>query len=205
MATNIEIEAKALITKEEYEKLVNTYGPIKIKEFDQTNYYIESKNLDLKKLGVGLRIRKKDDGCVINLKAPLSEGLLEKQTKLTDNQFENFLDHGIFPDCSLKDFIFMIGFDPNKLSIVSQLKTHRIEVELDDGKSIFSIDKNEYNGTIDYELEMNSATLLQAKNRLQTICIQNGVEYKDNPRSKQTRCLESMENKKWVSKLIFIY
>lgn len=192
MATNIEIEAKVLITKEDYDKLVKIYSKEKTDEFDQVNYYIESKNLDLKKLGVGLRIRKKDNSYVMTLKAPMSEGLLEKNAQLNEDQYKEFKEKGIFPDCYIKEFVKMLGFDPDLLKIRAQLKTHRIEIPLDDGKNTFSIDKNEYNKITDFELEMNSNSLLRAKNKLQEICEINGVPYKDNTRSKQTRCLETL-------------
>ena len=167
MATNIEIEAKVLITKEDYDKLVKIYSKEKTDEFAQVNYYIESKDLDLKKLGVGLRIRKKDNSYVMTLKAPMSEGLLEKNAQLNEDQYKEFKEKGIFPDCYIKEFIKMLGFDPDLLKIRAQLKTHRIEIPLDDGKNTFSIDKNEYNKITDFELEMNSNSLLRAKNKLQ--------------------------------------
>lgn len=192
MATNIEIEAKVLITKEDYDKLVEIYSKEKSDEFDQVNYYIESKDLGLKKLGVGLRIRKKNNSYVMTLKAPMSEGLLEKNAQLNEEQYKEFKEKGIFPDCYIKEFVKMLGFDPDLLKIRAQLKTHRIEIPLDDGKNAFSIDRNEYNKITDYELEMNSNSLLRAKNKLQEICEINGVPYKDNTRSKQTRCLESL-------------
>ncbi len=46
MATNIEIEAKVLITEEEYERLVKSLSKNVVAEYDQINYYIESKDFD---------------------------------------------------------------------------------------------------------------------------------------------------------------
>lgn len=192
MATNIEIEAKVLISKDDYDKLISVYDRKKSDEFDQINYYIESDNLDLKSLGIGLRIRNKSQIFQMTLKAPLSEGLLEKNAFISFEQYEDFKEKGIFPDCSIQEFVRMLGFDPKQLKIVAQLKTHRVEIPLDDGKHILSIDRNEYNGITDYELEMNSNSLLRAKNKLQEICDDNGVPYKDNSHSKQTRCLETI-------------
>lgn len=192
MATNIEIEAKVLITKDEYDKLMSIYETRTSDEFDQVNYYIESENLDLKKLGIGLRIRKKNRTYVMTLKAPMCEGLLEKYAQLTAEQYDEFKTEGIFPDCSIKEFVQMLGFDPAQLKIVSSLKTHRVEIPLEEGKHTFSIDKNDYNKITDYELEMNSNSLDKAKQKLKEVCEENGIVYKDNPRSKQTRCLESL-------------
>ena len=192
MATNIEIEAKVLITKDDYDKLMALYEDKVTDEFDQTNYYVESKNLDLKKLGVGLRIRRKGRNYALTIKAPLSERLLEKNTPITQEQYEAFKTKGIFPDCVIKEYILMLGFEPKDLKIVSSLKTHRVEIPLEEGKHTLSIDKNDYNKITDYELEMNSDSLNRAKTKLKEICEENGISYKDNPRSKQTRCLESL-------------
>ena len=98
MATNIEIEAKVLITKEEYDKVVEKMSKFAIGEYDQVNYYIETKDLALKKLGVGLRIRKIDNKYCMTLKAPMSEGLLEKNNTITEDEYLKFKDHNIFPE-----------------------------------------------------------------------------------------------------------
>lgn len=195
MATNIEIEAKVLITKDEYDKLMSLYEDKTTDEFDQTNYYIESKDFGLRKLGVSLRIRKKGRNYHLTIKAPLSEGLLEKKASITQEQYESFKTKGIFPDCLIKEYVLMLGFEPKDLKIVASLKTHRVEIPLEEGKHILSIDKNDYNKITDYELEMNSNSLNRAKDKLKEVCEANGIVYKDNRHSKQTRCLESLDHK----------
>lgn len=192
MATNIEIEAKALIKEEDYNKLIKEFENENAYFFDQTNYYVETKNFDLKKLGVGLRVRSINDKFVLTLKAPMSEGLLEKEENISEDQFVMFEKKNIFPECSLKDFIIMLGFDIKKLKIMAKLRTHRTQLELDEGKHILCIDRNEYNNLVDYELELEGNSLGKAKTRLEQFCIEHEIEYKDNPRSKQTRALESL-------------
>lgn len=192
MATNIEIEAKALIKEEDYNKLIKEFENENSFFFDQTNYYVETKNFDLKKLGVGLRVRSINDKFVLTLKAPMSEGLLEKEENISEDQFVMFEKKNIFPECSLKDFIIMLGFDIKKLKIMAKLRTHRTQLELDEGKHILCIDRNEYNNLVDFELELEGNSLGKAKTRLEQFCIEHEIEYKDNPRSKQTRALESL-------------
>ncbi|MBQ9266194.1 MAG: CYTH domain-containing protein [Bacilli bacterium] len=192
MATNIEIEAKALIKEEDYNKLIKEFENENAFFFDQTNYYVETKNFDLKKLGVGLRVRSINDKFVLTLKAPMSEGLLEKEENISEDQFVMFEKKNIFPECSLKDFIIMLGFDIKKLKIMAKLRTHRTQLELDEGKHILCIDRNEYNNLVDFELELEGNSLGKAKTRLEQFCIEHEIEYKDNPRSKQTRALESL-------------
>lgn len=192
MATNIEIEAKALIKEEDYNKLIKEFENENAFFFDQTNYYVETKNFNLKKLGVGLRVRSINDKFVLTLKAPMSEGLLEKEENISEDQFVMFEKKNIFPECSLKDFIIMLGFDIKKLKIMAKLRTHRTQLELDEGKHILCIDRNEYNNLVDFELELEGNSLGKAKTRLEQFCIEHEIEYKDNPRSKQTRALESL-------------
>jgi len=192
MATNIEIEAKALINEQEYNNLIEALSDADFTVFDQTNYYIETKNFDLKKLGLGLRVRDVNGKYILTLKAPMSEGLLEKEVTISDEQFQLFEKKNIFPECSLKDFIIMLGFEIKKLKILAKLRTHRMQIELDEGKHILCVDKNEYNNLVDYELELEGNSLGKAKTRLEQFCIEHEIDYKDNPRSKQTRALESL-------------
>ena len=57
MAANIEIEAKVLIKKEEYETFLKHFKDKITEQYEQTNYYIDTKDFKLKQLGIGLRIR----------------------------------------------------------------------------------------------------------------------------------------------------
>ena len=43
MATNIEIEAKALIKEQDYNNLIKEFEGANFTVFDQTNYYVETK------------------------------------------------------------------------------------------------------------------------------------------------------------------
>ena len=192
MATNIEIEAKVLITKPEYEKIVKKYKGEEAKEFDQINYYIDTKNFDLKKVGIGLRIRLLNGVYNLTLKVPMGEGILEKNSIVSKKEYEDLLNNKHFPENDVSEFIRMLGYKTEDLLIVTSLETHRYDVNYGEDGSILSIDKNTYNGVTDYELEMGGTSLLKAKTLLQKICNENGVEYEDNPRSKQTRALESL-------------
>lgn len=194
MATNIEIEAKALISKEDYNLVIKHLNADKYKKIKQINYYLDTDEFQLKNLGIGLRIREKDD-FVITLKAPLAEGLLEKNEQITWKQYEELRDTNSFPDCGIKEFLKMLGFNPNDLRIVSSLQTERIEIPDFEEKGSLAIDKNTYNGIIDYELELEGNSLTKAKKYLKEICEQIGIEYKDNLYSKQARALDTITKK----------
>ena len=192
MATNIEIEAKVLINQDEYKRIVRKLQKNILKDKTQVNYYIDTKDYLLKKSGIGLRVRALNNEYIMTLKVPMSEGLLEKNTTLKDDEFINLTFNGKIPENDTTEFVRMLGFEPNDMSVVAKLKTHRLETNYGEEGYEFSIDENEYNNITDYELEMAGNSLLKAKTQLQRICNENGIEYKDNPRSKQTRAMESL-------------
>lgn len=194
MATNIEIEAKVLIKDKEYNNVLSYFKTKVIKEYDQINYYIDTDDLSLKKIGIGLRIREKDGSYVMTLKAPMAEGLLEKDESLSKDQFNAFIKSNKFPELNIEDFIRMLGVNPSTLKVKTELKTHRVEINHDNNTYEFSVDKNEYNNQIDYELEMAGPSLSKAKEMLKAICVETNTFYKDNLKSKETRALESIPN-----------
>ncbi len=193
MATNIEIEAKVLISSEEYENIINTYAGKVIAEYDQVNYYIDSDDFDLKNIGVGLRVRLKDGIYTLTLKAPMSEGLLEKNNSLTEVQFNALFKKGVLPECDIKEFVKMLGKDPETLKVQTVLITHRKEIMVEDENINFSIDKNKYNDLVDFELECSGNSLSRAKDYLKRLCSVSNILYKDNQKSKETRALESIK------------
>lgn len=192
MATNIEIEAKVLISKEEYLKAIKFYKKENVTKINQTNYYIDTDDLYLKKFGILLRIREKGY-FVMNLKAPLAEGLLEKKESITKEQYEDFKNKGIFPTSDIKSFLQMLGVDVNKLKIQTSLFTERTEIDNYEGGEIFSIDKNTYNGITDYELEMEGNSLSRAKNALKEKCLELGIPFIINEKSKQVRAMDTIK------------
>lgn len=192
MATNIEIEAKVLISHKDYKKLINGLSANISREFHQMNYFIETDNFDLRKAGIGLRIRNVNGEYIMTMKAPMSEGLLEKHSTVTLQEYRDFATKQIFPENDICEFVRMLGFDPSKLKIVTSLSTYRVETNYGKEDYLFSIDKNEYNGIIDYELEMAGNSLLTAQTQLKEICDEFGIKYEPNLKSKTTRALESL-------------
>lgn len=190
MATNIEIEAKVLITEEGFKKVKELYEDYANSAYIQTNYYIDTPNFDLRTNGVGLRIRQFENKYVMTLKTPLSEGLLEKTENITKDQYRAMRDQGTFPDIKIKQFIIMLGFNIDELKILTSLKTERIDVAYDSG--LFSMDKNEYQGKVDYELEKESNNLKGAEEFLIDICNKAKIDYKINSKTKQARAFDRL-------------
>lgn len=192
MAANIEIEAKALITKKEYEKIVKIYQGIETDEFDQTNYYIDTDKREIKNMGMGLRIRSIKGLLELTLKAPMAEGLLEKNQSILIQDYKELAYNNKFPSGNISNFITMLGVDVKDLRIIASLTTNRIEYK--EGNSALSIDRNVYNGIVDYELELEGPSLEIVKNQLQEICLKNNIIYKENKQSKQARAMSTINN-----------
>ena len=149
MSNAIEIEAKALISKADYLKLIQKYKDNP--RYMQTNYYIDTEDRLLAKSGIALRVREKQGVYELTLKTPLSQGLLEKNAPITMNEFATFRDFGDFPKGDTARFLTMLDFDVKQLQILTSLSTERIDIELDGG--LLSIDRNAYSGHTDYEVE----------------------------------------------------
>ena len=168
MAANIEIEAKVLISEKDYYNIVERFEDKIIKEYEQVNYYIDTNDFKLKKLGIGLRIRYCFNIYTMTIKCPLSEGLLEKDQIITKEAYLNFKNNNVFPEGSLKEFISMLGINIEELSILAHLRTLRKECDDGNPETTFSIDKNTYNKIVDYELELEGINLTKVKELLKT-------------------------------------
>ncbi len=187
MSNAIEIEAKALVKKEEYERLANKFS--QYASFCQTNHYIDTNDFLLRKEGLGLRIRERNDHYDMTLKAPLSQGLLEKTARLTKNQFDDFISKGIFPDNDLKRFLTMMDIDVKKLKVLASLSTKRIDIPYEGGK--LSLDENEYNDILDYEIELEYNNESDAERLLRELLESEGIRFELNRRPKAIRALDS--------------
>ena len=138
---HLEREFKSALTKEEYELLINKFD-LKNKIYIQTNYYFDTLNHDLRNSHDTLRIRVKEINNHLTYKKETDEGQFETTIVLDNDDANNKIQN---------------GFDANELGInhfvqvVAKLKTSRTRFKYDCGE-IF-IDKNDYYGITDYEIE----------------------------------------------------
>jgi uncharacterized protein YjbK len=189
MATSIEIEAKALLTKKDYNKVLKHFKLDVVDGYIQKNYYIDTENKDLRKLGLSLRVRRLN-GYVISFKLPMAEGLLEKTQTLSREQFEDFETHGKFPEGDISDFIESLYISPSDLKIIATLTTLRIEQEYED--LTLAIDENRYGELQDFELEMEATSMKKAQYLLKKVCEEVGIDYKENLVSRQKRAMDAL-------------
>ncbi len=190
MSTNIEIESKVLLNKDNFEKVIETLHADRYKRVKQINHYIDSKHQTLRRLGCALRIREKDD-FVLTLKTPLSEGLLEKSQTITWKEYELFAKDKIFPEGPIKTFLEILGIKVSELEILTSLTTDRIEITYKEGT--LSLDRNSYSNTIDYELEMEHTSIQHAQDCLVEVCKMADVPCEFNLDSKQARAMKALK------------
>lgn len=189
MATNIEIEVKSLLSKKDYESVLAHFNLDLADGYIQKNYYIDTKDYVLRKMGLSLRIRKLN-GYIMTLKLPMAEGLLEKSQNITREQFLEFQKKGSFPEGTVYDFIESLYVAPEKLVVIASLSTLRIEVPYKD--SILAVDENRYGDQQDYELEMEATAIRHARKLLAAVCEDVGIPFVENTISKQKRAIMAL-------------
>ena len=188
MSNAIEIEAKCLISPEEYKTLVKAFPSAP--RYTQTNYYIDSDARALAAAGIALRVREKAGQYELTLKTPLSQGLLEKSVTISMNEFCAVRDFNEFPKCDLLRFLTMLDFNVAELKILTSLTTERLDVEYEGG--LLSIDRNAYSGKVDYEVEFEFNNLDGAKRILKEFLEGHGVECNFSKVSKTRRAMEAV-------------
>lgn len=194
MSNNMEIEAKMLLSEKEYLALASNILKYNPRVMQQTNYYLDTDDAKLESYGLGLRIREKNGNFEITLKAPLSEGLLEKNCPLTKDEFKSIL-HGENVKNSTFEFLQILGFDIDKIHVICSLSTYRIECDYDGG--LLCIDKSTYGNVTDYELEMEHDSMVDAEEKLKQFCAEANVPTHElNKVTKHRRAMNEYNKKK---------
>lgn len=188
MSTNVEIESKAMISEQDYEKLMDSFSHIP--SYVQTNYYICSDDLLAKITKYGMRIRKINRSFELTIKDKQKDKNIEINQEINLKQFILFKILKKFPDGEVKEYLKenMIC-DISKLRIIGKLTTTRKDIRLLD--SVISIDKSIYNHKVDYEIECEDKTPIAAKTNLQIFLAQHEIVYKKSEYSKLARFLQS--------------
>lgn len=193
MSTNIEIEVKVLLEKDDFTKVLEMMETEKSKRFTQTNHYIDTDDFALRRYGMALRIRETED-FILTLKTPLAEGLLEKNQSISWKEYEAFLARGVFPEGPIAHFVESLGIQVDRLRILTSLTTVRTVIHYRDG--ILSLDENTYDDAHDFELEMEANSIGDATNLLQEVCEHCQVPFVLNTRSKQARAMDIYHRRK---------
>ena len=154
---NLEIEFKNLLTKSEYDTLLQTvFSDGNQKKIVQTNYYFDTKDHQLKNQHSALRIRRTHSFNELTLKVPSQGHLLETNLSLRDNVCSEILKakqlklSTIYADIEIDSIS-----NDSVFYLFNQFETVRFEQTR--GDHLLVLDQTTFqNGIVDYELEVES-------------------------------------------------
>lgn len=155
MNQEVEIEYKNLLTKAEFDRLLKQYS-FPEKANVQINYYLETNNFALKEKGCALRVREKNGRYILTLKEPHTHGLLETHDTLTKEEMNHVLYGGTLVKKDVADRLLTLDIPLSSLHYYGKVTTARRETEFD--HALLVLDHSIYNGTDDYELEVEAPT-----------------------------------------------
>lgn len=151
LSQHIEIELKNIITKKEFNSLIQFF---KFNEEDfsnQENHYFDTEDFALKKAGCALRIRSKNNQFELTLKQPHNDGLLETNENIDTGTAEKMFQSGVIMSQSIKNSIKEMNIDPSLMQYFGSLTTRRAETEYKNG--LIVLDHSFYLNKEDYEIE----------------------------------------------------
>lgn len=193
MSLNIECEARVMLNEDQYHEILSRHLRDKGESvfLKQTNYYIDSENFDLRVLNrKSLRIRDITDGALeLTLKIKDPMGDKEYNQIITPIEFEEFKSSNRFPNGEIKTLLEESGVNIQDLKILTSLYTLRYEEHIDD--YLVVIDKNQYNGITDYNLEIEAPSVQRAEEVMQFYCLKYKIAYSKHYDTKSKRAIET--------------
>jgi len=168
MNYHIEKEYKMMLNNSQYEALLKTLNsPV----YKQINYYYSSNSKT-----TAFRIREINNQFFFTLKV--------KDSTNSHKEYEFEIDSNSLEDQRIKELFK--EYNINDYKYVGDLITYRCDKKLE--KGIISLDKNEYLGITDYEIEYELYNSTDGDNKdLIKLLNDNGIEYKENTVTKRKR------------------
>ncbi|EAE9327835.1 CYTH domain-containing protein [Listeria monocytogenes] len=151
MVKELEIEFRNLLTKEEYDTLIESFRVKEEDFFEQANYYLDTANFGLKERHSALRIRQLETQYQLTLKTPEARGLMETTQILGEDQASAIISGANIPVGPVRDTLKELGINHEDLQVFGSLKTIRAEKDYKKGLLVF--DKNFYGSISDFDLE----------------------------------------------------
>lgn len=151
MSSEIEIEFKNIVTKEEFHRILHKFSIQDCDFFNQENHYFDTPSFTLKRIGCALRIRKKNGHFQLTLKQPAPVGLLETNQSIDEERLNIMLTNGNLPDGEVQNRLKALNVNFDHIKYFGTLTTNRAEINYLDGLLVF--DASFYLKKEDYEIE----------------------------------------------------
>ena len=191
MSTNNEIEFKQILDQDTYSKIYELYFKNR-SPFKQTNFYIDTENFKLKQHQAALRIRVKDDMYEMTLKIPAEVGLTEYNHSVN---IEPKLDMSLQLSQLPKDIKNILEHDfnilENELKVLGNLTTYRLETDYQN--ELLVLDKSEYLGKTDYELEFEVHSYDEGYSKFKSLLQHFNLQHQ-KPLNKVQRFFQEKQN-----------
>ena len=172
MQKGTDVEFKSLLTENEYNKLLDFFVNAKCDK--QTNHYFDTKRFSLKALNASLRVREREN-FELTFKRKKGYSVDLKSTPITLEEFNEIKETGIVNKEEIVNDIVNLIKDQKLVNFLS-LSTLRYYVPY--GSGMLNIDKSQYLGITDYEIEFTSRNYHQGKADFIKIISEFGIQYK---------------------------
>ncbi|WP_096199065.1 CYTH domain-containing protein [Bacillus sp. FJAT-45350] len=176
MSQEIEIEAKNLVTEEDFRKLTTAFNVSETDFTNQDNHYFDTIDFSMKGKGAALRIRDKNDSSTLTLKQPHKDGLLETHQTLSKDERQNALDTGVLPEGEVINQLENLEVEYTHLQLLGTLSTSRAEIEYRNGLLVFDI--SHYLGVTDFEIEYEGQSKEVVEENFKTLLQQYQIPIK---------------------------
>ncbi|WP_164669455.1 CYTH domain-containing protein [Virgibacillus doumboii] len=187
MAQEIEIEYKNLLTESEFNRVLDSL-PFPEETQTQTNHYFETADFSLKENGCALRIREKNGIFTLTLKEPHDTGLLETHDTLSEQEAHDWITGRFVPKKHTSKQLAAKDISLDDLTYLGSLVTDRRELKYDN--VLLVLDYSTYNGTSDFELEMEAASEEIGREAMRKVLEKFSIEKRQTP-NKIQRFFES--------------
>ena len=169
---NAEAEFKSLLTEEEYNYLIKQFPNAKTDL--QTNHYFDTPRFSLKALDASLRVRERNDFSM-TYKRQKGYSIDVKTCDITREDFDKIRETGVVHIEEIANDLANVIKDQKVFNFLS-LSTFRTYLPYEDG--VLNIDRSEYCGIVDYEIEYSSRSYHQGKDTFVKFINDYGIKYK---------------------------
>lgn len=166
------VEFKSLITEEEYNKLIDLFKGNKTDT--QTNHYFDTPRFSLKALDVSLRVRERNN-YELTLKRKKGYSVNVTTVEISKEDFELMKNSSIITNQEIQNELQSMIGDQKLINFLS-LSTYRTYFPFKSG--VLFIDKSEYLGVTDYEIEFSASSYNIGKRDFIELINEFGIQYK---------------------------
>lgn len=172
-----EIEFKNLLTESEYTNIMHDHFP-EDTALHLTNYYIDNENMELIQNLLMLRIRVQDDKQIMTVKIPNKRHVVFEYSGEVDIDVTPgiIIDENIIPE-NIRKQLIKRNIQINNLSVQGALITKRFEKKFQSG--LLVLDKCNYLGETDYELEFEAPDVSTGQAEFSQILNNYGIVRRD--------------------------